>query len=205
MQRGMLSLGDSGLEGFLILQIFSSFFMLSRKLIQRPLSEESYCALGSACGDARYRVHRHPRWWERLMPGEDPTPQSHPCRKQPPFCPQTSLHSFASAPSHTWLRHGKQDHRKPTDPAHVTARHASAGRYQLCPWGRHCLHSPTGAGGGSQRTSRTQLHIQQPRQGPVLMPSALGDGPPVSSAQDLCVWYGGFWEYSDSDETAVSN
>lgn len=101
----------------------------------------------------------------------------------------------------TWQAGSLKSHR----PCSLTASHVSAGRYQLYPWGRHHLHSPTGAGGGSQGTSRTQLHIQQPRQVPILMPSALGDHPPVSSAQDLCMWYGGSWEYLGSDETAVSN
>lgn len=45
MQRGMLSPISLKLEeGFLILQRFNLLFLLSTKLIQRPLSEKNNCA-----------------------------------------------------------------------------------------------------------------------------------------------------------------
>lgn len=49
------------------------------------------------------------------------------------------------------------------------------------------------------------VQVQQPRQGPEMMPSPLGQTSACVCLWDpLCVWCGDSWEHPDSDETAVS-
>lgn len=133
-------------------QRLNFLFLLSTKLIQRPLSEKNNCAQGLAYGDTRCRVCKHPSWWERLMSGEDPDFQPYPCWEQPPPC----LQSFASALSYTWLGLVSRTTKKPPTTLTGMAGLGSAGRDQHCPWAGHPLLSPTGTGVGSWGRTRTQ-------------------------------------------------
>jgi len=115
---------------------------------------------------------------ERLMPGKDPAPSLLPAGISHIPAPKPPRRASSQHPPTPAFDTASRITEKPPTLPTAAAGHGSAGSDQLCSWDGHHLYR-------NRRKLLREIqdptvHVQEPRQGPKMMPSALGE----SSASD---------------------